>query len=447
MSAPVGAPGALLVQGGRLLLADSGEAVAADVLVRDGLVAAVGPHLDPAGIAGVEVLDARGKLVVPGLVDTHLHLWQTPLRGMTADLWAREYFHIVHPMSEYYTPEDMYWATYAGALELVSHGVTQVFDYCHSANSPEHVDASLRGLRDAGVRATYGFGLFEREGATYADRDHRLEDLVRIAEEARSTPLVDVALAVDHAFDDRAVGLARELGIGISVHGNPVGLLDQFAEAKALAPDVLWVHGNYASERELAALADSGAFLALTPDIEMGMGKPTAIFDRAVRRGIPITLGVDVVSYACADLLTQMRLAYALHRVLDGDKERARGHVPPHRDADVPLVSTRDVVDWATHHGAQALGADTTGIQVGAAADLVLVETEPFGLSLGDPAGHLVLQTTSRDISTVVVAGEVRYADGRLRGVDTAELSARLAETRDRLLRARDLGLTTSPPG
>ncbi|MFC7494359.1 MULTISPECIES: amidohydrolase family protein [unclassified Nocardioides] len=436
--------GSLLVRGGRLLVSDVSEAIVADVLVRDGIVAAIGESVDPDGAEAVEVVDATGCLVTPGLVDTHLHLWQTPLRGMTADLWAREYFHTVHPMSEYYTPDDIYWATYGGALEALSHGVTQVFDYCHSANSPEHVDASLRGLRDAGIRATFGCGLFERDGATYDSRSHRLDDLGRIAAEHAGHPLVGVALALDHAYDETAVRTARDLGLGISVHGNPVGLLEQFGAADALGSDVLWVHGNYASERELAALAASGGWLSLTPDIEMGMGKPTAIFDRAVRAGIPITLGVDVVSYACADLITQMRLAYALHRVIDGEKERARGHVPPHRDSDVPLVSTRDVVRWATDNGARALGATTAGLRVGAPGDLVLVQTEPFGLSMGDPAGHLVLQTTSRDIATVIVAGEVRYADGRLVGVDTTELSARLAETRQRLLATRDRGLETT---
>lgn len=426
----------LLIQGGHVMRED-GSVEVADVLVVDGVIDRVGHEFDA---PAVERLDARGKLVMPGLVDTHLHMWQTALRGMTADLWAREYFHIVHPMSEYFRPEDLYWATYAGALELLSHGVTQVFDYCHSANSPEHVDASLRALRDAGIRATFGFGLFEREGAGYRDRSHRLEDLARIAEESRDSGLVDVALALDHAYDGVAVDRARELGLVVSVHGNPVGLLDQFAQADALGPDVLWVHGNYASEAELDALAGSGASLALTPDIEMGMGKPVAIFDRAARRDIPITLGVDVVSYACADLLTQMRLAYALHRVLDGERERARGHVPPSRDVDVPRVSTRDVFTWATRNGATALaGGAARGILAsGMPADLVLVETEPFGLSIGDPAGHVVLQSTSRDVQVVIVDGSVRYREGAVVGADYQEVSARLAESRERLFLARE---------
>lgn len=428
----------VLIRGGRVLATggDSRDAVAADVLIEDGSILQIAPEI---AASDADVIEAAGMLVAPGLVDTHLHLWQTPLRGMTADLWAREYFHTVHPMSRYYTPEDMYWATYGGAVELLAHGITRVFDYCHSANSPEHADASLRALRDAGIRATYGFALFEREDSTYRDRAHRLDDLERLVASVADDPLVDIALGIDHAYDAAAVAKARELGIGISVHGNPVGLLQEFIDADALGPDVLWVHGNFASEQELCALAASGAHLALSPDIEMGMGKPVAIFDRAVRAGVPITLGVDVVSYACADLFVQMRLAYALHRTLDGMKERDRGHVPPMRDLDVPLVSTRDVVEWATVNGGAALdlGPGPRGIVPGAPADLVLIDTEPFGLSMGDPAGHLVLQTTAADIRAVLVGGRVRYRPGEYVGVDTGTLSQRLAQTRDRLLEAR----------
>ncbi|MGB3376515.1 MAG: amidohydrolase family protein [Microbacterium sp.] len=428
----------VLVRGGRVLSTDRSNPTASelDVLISGGRIARIAEHVDA---PHADVVDASGALVTPGLVDTHLHLWQTPLRGMTADLWAREYFHTVHPMSRYYTPEDMYWSTYGGAVELLSHGVTRVFDYCHSANSPEHADASLRALRDSGIRATYGFALFEREEAAYRDRAHRLDDLERLVASVAGDPLIDVALAIDHSYDADAVAKARELGIGISVHGNPVGLLQEFVDADALGPDVLWVHGNYASEQEISALASSGAHLALTPDIEMGMGKPVAVFDRAVRAGAPITLGVDVVSYACADLLVQMRLAYALHRTLDGMKERDRGHVPPMRDVDVPGVSTRDVVEWATVNGGAALdlGHGDHGLVEGAAADLILIGTEPFGLSMGDPAGHLVLQTTAADIRAVLVAGEVRYRPGDHIGVDAVRLSQQLAATRARLFQAR----------
>lgn len=317
-------PGDLLIKGAYQLdlAAESEDTATADVRVSGGTITEIGADL---AANGAEVIDGRGKLLSPGLVDTHLHMWQTPLRGMTHALWSREYFHTVHPMSQYYSADDMYWAAYAGGLELLSHGTTRVFDYCHSVNSPEHADASIAGLEAAGIRATFGFALFEREVSTYRDRAHRLEDMGRLKEVTDAIPLVDLALGIDHDFDQKAVDRARDLGVGISVHGNPVGLAQAFQDAGALNDDVLWTHGNYSSDAELEAMATTGTQLALTPEIEMGMGKPTQIFDRAVRAGITITLGVDVVSYACASMLQQMHLAYNLHRVLDGERERTKG--------------------------------------------------------------------------------------------------------------------------
>lgn len=441
--------GDLLIRGAYLLDlspgADAGTtAQSADVRVSGGVITEIGPDLP---VADSEVVEADGMLLTPGLVDTHLHMWQTPLRGMTHALWSREYFHTVHPMSQYYSADDMYWAAYAGGLELLSHGTTRVFDYCHSVNSPEHADASIAGLRDAGVRATFGFALFEREVSTYRDRAHRLEDMARLKEMTDALPLVDLALGIDHDFDQVAVDRARELGVQISVHGNPVGLAQAFADAHALGPDVLWTHGNYSSDAELHAMAESGTQLALTPEIEMGMGKPTQIFDRAIAAGITITLGVDVVSYACPSMLQQMHLAYNLQRLLDGERERTKGHIPPHRDASTPRASAADVARWATIHGNHAmdLGAPGHGIEVGARADLVLLRTEPWGLSIGHPAGHLVQQASSRDVHTVIVDGHVRVREGRLTGDhDLERISGRLREIRGRLLEARDLARTTS---
>ncbi|MFC0105491.1 amidohydrolase family protein [Kibdelosporangium aridum] len=430
-----------LLRGGYVVSMDTdiGDLPSGDVLIENDMIVAVENGITD---NAETIVDAHGKLVIPGLIDTHLHLWQTPLRGMTADLWAREYFAIVHPMSNRYEPDDMYWATYGGAVELLDHGVTGVFDYCHSVNTPAHAESSIRGLTDAGIRANFGYGLFERENTTFRDRDERLQNFRTLCADTKSD-LVDLALALDHDYDANAVELARELGALISVHGNPMGLLQAFADADALGPDVLWVHGNYATQAELTALAKSGGSLSLTPDIEMGMGKPVAIFDRAARLGIRVTLGVDVVSYACADLLTELRLAYNLHRVLDGQAERDRGHVPPQREPNVPAVSARDVLCSATVDAATAMGwgARTGSLTPGKQADIVLIETRPFGMSIGDPAAHVVLQTTAKDIDTVIVAGTTRKQDGRLIGVDTAELGSQLDESRLRLLGSSGYGI------
>lgn len=431
----------ILIRGAYVLSMDErvGDLVVADILIEDGAITKVDAHID----AEATVIDGCGKLATPGLVDTHLHLWQTALRGMTAELWSKEYFNIVHPMSQYYRPEDMYWATYAGALELIDHGVTSVFDYCHSTNSPDHARASLRGLDDAGIRARFGFGMFEREVTSYRDRSARLHDLRTLQTERRgSASLTELAVAVDHDVKFDAVECARELGIPVSIHGNPLGLISAFDDAGLLADDLLWVHCNGATDAELMRLVESGAHLSLTPDIEMGMGKPVAIFERATRAGISVSLGVDVTSYASPDILTQMRLAYALQRVLDGAAEREHGHMPPLRTATRPTLSARDVVTWATVNGAAGLGfSDRVGsISPGKRADIVLFETEPFGMSVGDPAAHLVLQASAGNIDTVIIDGRIRKRDGRLLDIDGGQISAALYASREHLLGGRGYG-------
>lgn len=418
-----------------------GDLISGDVLVTGNRIAEVGPDLVAGDVD--EVVDGTGKLLTPGLIDTHLHMWQTALRGMTSELWSKEYFNIVHPMSQYFVPDDMYWATYAGGLELIDHGVTSVFDYCHSTNSPEHARASLRGLSQSGIRGRFGFGLFERETSIYRDRSHRLDDLAALHTDAGSRgDLVGLAVAIDHDVKADAVERARELGIPISIHGNPLGLIGEYQRAGLLADDMLWVHCNGATDAELDALAAAGAHLSLTPDIEMGMGKPVAIFERAVRAGVAVCLGVDVVSYACPDLLTQMRLAYSLQRVLDGQAERDAGHVPPLRTPARPTLRARDLLAWATIHGARGIGMQhlVGSITPGKRADLLLFETEPFGMSMGDPAAHVVLQVTSADIDTVMIDGVVRKREGKLLDIDRAAVSTGLYASRERLLGTRGFG-------
>ena len=111
----------VLVKGGHVLTMDEslGDLEVGDVLIEDGRIAAVGHDL---GASADEVIDASGKLVLPGLIDSHIHLWQTPLRGAAGETWADEYFKVVHPVSGRFSPEDMRVATYAGGLELLSHG-------------------------------------------------------------------------------------------------------------------------------------------------------------------------------------------------------------------------------------------------------------------------------------------------------------------------------------
>src|SRR3954451_23417302 len=152
-------PERVLIRGGHVITMDPaiGDLDVADLLIEDGVIAAVQPELD--GVEA-EVLDAAGKIVLPGFVDTHLHTWQHGLRGICADWSNKDYLRAIRiNLAPEYRPEDMYAGNYGGALDSLNAGVTTIADYCHNILTPDHARASVQGLKDAGIRARYGHGM------------------------------------------------------------------------------------------------------------------------------------------------------------------------------------------------------------------------------------------------------------------------------------------------
>jgi 5-methylthioadenosine/S-adenosylhomocysteine deaminase len=136
---------------------DIGEIPNGEVLVEDGVIVDVGPDL---GVSDAEEIDATGMIVMPGFVDTHRHTWQTPVRGVLPSCTLDEYFAaMLGNLGGQYRPEDVRVANYGGALEALNGGVTTLLDWSHISNTPEHSDAAIQGLKDAGIRAVYAHGI------------------------------------------------------------------------------------------------------------------------------------------------------------------------------------------------------------------------------------------------------------------------------------------------
>src|SRR5260370_40614891 len=142
----------------------------ADVLVQGDRIAAVARSLDA---DDAEVIDARGSVVLPGMVDTHRHTWQTLMRGICANWTLNDYFNgmrlIISPA---YSAQDVYLGNYLGAVDAINSGATTILDFSHCVNSPEHGDAAIAGLRDAGIRALFGYGFFDSKPREHAFPDH-----------------------------------------------------------------------------------------------------------------------------------------------------------------------------------------------------------------------------------------------------------------------------------
>lgn len=432
-----------LLRGGHVLTMDErlGELERGDVLIEGDTISAVAPQIEA---EADEVIDATGKIVIPGLIDCHIHLWQTPVRGIAAGCWGREYFGVVHPLSARYRPEDIHIATKGGALELLSYGVTTVLDFCHSVNSPEHADASLDGLNAAGIRALFGYGFRDRpevEQRGFNTLDDRIAVLRRLHDERGSSGRVRLAVAlnnIDHLTPEahaRELGAARELGLRATVHSNLDGQVTQTHGQQLLGEDILWVHCGAISDPELEMLADAGGAVISSPEIEAGLMAITPVTGRALRHDVPVGIGIDIPTAVNGDLLTQLRITYALDRLVDSQTDRLQGRLS-RRTSFSPTLDARRVLELGTIKAAEILGlGDITGsLTPGKQADVTIFDTGVFGLGGGNAYDHLLFQTSPRNVDTVFVGGEPRVRDGELVDVDTRALREQLDRTRDWVL-------------
>jgi 5-methylthioadenosine/S-adenosylhomocysteine deaminase len=434
-----------LIRGASVLTMDEhlGDLESGDVLIDGGIIVAVGRDL-PAD--GAEIIDGSGMIAMPGLVDTHNHLWQTPVRGLGSDCWGGEYFATIHPVSQYVTPEDLFTATRAGSVELMAHGVTTVFDFCHSIHSPEHADASLDAFDDTGIRAIYGYSMRDRpelETRTLRSTEDRMRDAARVhGSRMGDSSRVRLSVAmnnIDHVpatQNEAEVRFGRELGVQLTVHSILAGNITTLASLDLLGPDIQWVHATGASDAEVAMLAAEGGSLSVTPESEAMVMGQWPITSRALRAGIPVGLGIDLPSAFSGSIANQVRAAVTIDRLLHAHERRVQGHGPA-RDGVAQPLSARRALELATSEAAASVGlGDVTGsLTPGKAADVVLLKIPPFMRPGADLATHVAIQTSRGDVHTVFVDGVVRVRDGQPVGVDLDRLADDLTRAHGNLTR------------
>ena len=148
-----------LIRGAAIVTMDAaGDVPAGDLLIEGDVIAAIGPSGKIAG-DDAEIVEGAGFIVIPGLVNAHLHTWQTALRGIAADWSLAEYLRKMHAgLATVFTPEDLHIATLAGALNQLNCGTATLVDWCHNNPTPEHDDAAIDALYESGIRAAFFHG-------------------------------------------------------------------------------------------------------------------------------------------------------------------------------------------------------------------------------------------------------------------------------------------------
>ncbi|MFG1647266.1 amidohydrolase family protein [Amycolatopsis sp. NPDC049252] len=416
-----------LLRGGTVVSMDPavGDLARGDVLIEDGRIAAVAAVVDA---AGAEIVDATGKIVLPGFVDTHRHTWPTAFRGVGAD-WTfdqnRDAMHgVLKPL---YRPEDVYLGNLLGRIEALGSGVTTLLDWFHCSERPENADAAIQALREAPGHSVFCYCV---GAASEIERVRSVLPGDGMALGLRGPQLT----TMDTTAED--VALARELGLRVSVHvhgatGWPGGRRP-IAEmgARGLLDDrTTIVHGNGLSDDQVAMLADAGCSVSISPDVElkMGFGRPET--GRMLAAGIRPSLSADNCPSAGGDLFGAMRTAFAVQRGVDG------------------ALTARDFLEFATLDGARACGreARTGSLTVGKDADVLLLDAEdPSIFPVGNAPGSIVAAGHPGLVDSVFVAGRAVKRDGQLLGVDLPGLRARVLASRDRIAAAAGIAVDGS---
>ncbi|WP_131742886.1 amidohydrolase family protein [Actinomadura roseirufa] len=422
----------LLIRGG--LVIDTAPAPTvlgrADVLVEDGRIAATGPDL--AVPPGTEVIDAAGRIVLPGFVDTHRHTWQAGIRAILPDSTLPTYMtRVLGELVPAYRPEDVYAGTLAGALECLDSGITTLVDWSNIQLTPDHTDAAVTALRASGASVVFGycyggdgdFAAFAAEGArvrrAYFD------------EPGGTVSMVLAALGPEIAGEERSLHewrLARDLGLPITVHTGGQGASSAarglaFLEDNGLIEHpTLYAHANHYTEDALKRIAGAGGTISVTPGIEASLNIGPPPTGRSHAAGVPTGLGADTVASGPGDMFSVMRAAYLL--------ERGRP------DGAGLGFTAADALRMATIEGAEAAGAGavTGSLTPGKRADLLVLRTDTLGVAAAhDPIAAVVLYADTRNVDTVLAGGRVVKRGGVLRGQDVPSVLASVEASAARL--------------
>jgi cytosine/adenosine deaminase-related metal-dependent hydrolase len=409
--------GELLIRNAYVLTMDAavGDIANGDVHIRAGTIAAVGRGLQA---PGAEVIDGAGMLVLPGLVETHWHLWTTLLRSLAGDAQEHGYFPTSRTVGTFYTADDMYVAGRLAAAEAINSGITFVHDWCHNVRGPAYAEAALRALAETGIRARFSYG--SPTGAS-GDVSIDLDDLTRLRErwdERSGDGRLTLGLAwrgAGSAATLRDYEVAKDLGLPISVHANnfqtSAGGIQQLADRRLLGPGMQVIHAVWCTPSEIRALADNRVTVSVSPYSEMRIGFGFPIVADLLAAGVTVGLSVDTPALSGnADMFGIMK---AIQNIENG------------RALNEFKLTARRVLELATIDGARSMGiADSVGsLTPGKRADLIMVDTRAVNLAVFTEPAHLLVEAAQpANVDTVVIDGRVVKRGGRLTQLDVADV-------------------------
>ncbi|MBB3228219.1 cytosine/adenosine deaminase-related metal-dependent hydrolase [Luteibacter sp. Sphag1AF] len=426
----------ILIQGATILSMDSktGDFESGDILIEGSKISRISRSITA---PGAHVIDGRGRIAIPGFVDTHRHAWEGQLRRInpnSADLM--NYIAGTHgSFATKYRPGDMYVGNLITALGAIDAGITTIIDNSHNSRSLDHARSAVDALTDAGIRAVHA------PGAPLAgswDKDRWYDDLAKLKAERFSGKdgLLTMAMMTSPDRDQWAVGRKLGLPLVTEFFGKEMSaMLPAFLRDGLLGPDNIFNHCTDLTEEAWQIIRKAGVQVDVCPrsDTHWALGGGMFGYQAAIDHGIKPGFSVDNESAYSGDMFAEMRAALYLQRSAGQAQRVAKD---PHAPAPVRM---RELLEAATINGAAVAHLDkiTGSLTEGKQADLVLINTNDINLYPSNNALGTVVGAAERsNVETVIIGGRVRKHGGKLVGLDMAKLHRATEESRAYLFKS-----------
>ncbi|HEY0077499.1 MAG TPA: 5'-deoxyadenosine deaminase [Pyrinomonadaceae bacterium] len=420
----------ILIKGGTLLTMDARDSViTGDILVREGRIVAVG---DSNGATADLQIDARACVVLPGFVQTHIHLCQTLFRGAADDLslinWLKKR---VWPMEAAHTPASVRASARLGIAEMIKGGTTCAL----TMETVSHTEEAFRVVEETGFRATVGKCMMdtgdEVPAALREKTDASLGESLALLERwhgraggrIRFCFAPRFALSCTRELLRKVAVLSRERGVMVHTHASEnldeIAFVEQATGQRNVeylnslglaAPHIALAHCVHVNDRELEILARTRTHVLHCPSSNLKLGSGIARIDEMLARGVSVSLGAD--GAPCnnrLDMFTEMRTATLLQKVKSGTE----------------ALPARRVLRMATADGARALGLQNEigSLEPDKRADITIIDLERLHMTpRPDPVSAVVYGAQASDVRTVLIDGQPLLLDGVLTTLDERQV-------------------------
>ncbi|MDF3312821.1 amidohydrolase family protein [Rhodococcus sp. T2V] len=427
----------ILLQGGLVVSMDPRVGnLRGDVLIANGKIVAVAQSLSELATDHAVVVDATGTIVMPGLVESHVHAWQGQLRGIAPAIDFGTYLDLIHHgLAHHYRPHDVYVGNFVTSLQALDGGVTTILDNSHNSRTPDHSNAAVEALRDTGIRAVHACGA-AISGTT---ANAWPGDVLRLRDEYFSSEDQLLTLRLFDAYPDaRAWQFAKDNDLWISHEMGGGGYVDNLPEMHAaglLTDRHTFNHCFGTEDADWKLIADSGAQVNLNArsDAHFGLGPAHAPLTEAKKHGIRPGLSMDnEISYGL-DMFVEMQTLLGLTRA------RTFEHNLSNPDSPIEQITIGEMLEYATLGGAANCNLDNKigSLTPGKEADVILVRTTDFNTAPTNNVYATLVGFANRcNVDSVFVAGEVKKWNGHLVDHDLSALEAVSHASREHLFAA-----------